>query len=204
MQDVTLRPATRDDAGRMLAVYAPYVERTTASWEYEVPSRPVFVGRLEERQAQGFPWLVAEADGAVLGYAYAGRFGARRGYDWDAEVTIYLSPDAHRRHVGKALYAALLALLYRQGYHNCYALVTYPNDASAAFHRAMGFRELARLPGAGYKAGQWLDLSYFWTPLAPAVPDPAPPVSFYALDPAEVRRILARAARLITWREGTS
>lgn len=201
MQDVILRPAARQDAGRMLAVYAPYVERTTASWEYEVPSRPEFARRVEEHQAAGFPWLVAEAGGAVLGYAYAGRFGARRGYDWDAEVSIYLSPDAHRRHVGKALYGALLALLYRQGYHNCYALVTHPNEASALFHKAMGFRELARLPGAGYKAGTWLDLSYFWTPLAPAVPQPTPPVPFQALDPGEVRRILVRAARLITWRE---
>ena len=134
MPGITLRMARPEDAGGMLAVYAPYVEHSTASWEYEAPSLAEFSGRLREHLDTGFPWLLAEEDGAVLGYAYAGRFAARRGYDWDAEVTVYLSAAAHRRHAATALYTALLALLRRQGYVNCFALITHPNPASAAFH----------------------------------------------------------------------
>ena len=111
MPGITLRMARPEDAGGMLAVYAPYVEHSTASWEYEAPSLAEFSGRLREHLDTGFPWLLAEEDGAVLGYAYAGRFAARRGYDWDAEVTVYLSAAAHRRHAATALYTALLALL---------------------------------------------------------------------------------------------
>ena len=84
MPGITLRMARPEDAGGMLAVYAPYVEHSTASWEYEAPSLAEFSGRLREHLDTGFPWLLAEEDGAVLGYAYAGRFAARRGYDWDA------------------------------------------------------------------------------------------------------------------------
>jgi len=100
----------------MLAVYAPYVEHSTASWEYEAPSLAEFSGRLREHLDTGFPWLLAEEDGAVLGYAYAGRFAARRGYDWDAEVTVYLSAAARRhravhRIAGSAAQAGLRQLL---------------------------------------------------------------------------------------------
>ena len=114
MPGITLRMARPEDAGGMLAVYAPYVEHSTASWEYEAPSLAEFSGRLREHLDTGFPWLLAEEDGAVLGYAYAGRFAARRGYDWDAEVTVYLSAAAHRavhRIAGSAAQAGLRQLL---------------------------------------------------------------------------------------------
>ena len=108
MPGITLRMARPEDAGGMLAVYAPYVEHSTASWEYEAPSLAEFSGRLREHLDTGFPWLLAEEDGAVLGYAYAGRFAARRGYDWDAEVTVYLSAAAHRRLQGRPVAGSFL------------------------------------------------------------------------------------------------
>ena len=161
MPGITLRMARPEDAGGMLAVYAPYVEHSTASWEYEAPSLAEFSGRLREHLDTGFPWLLAEEDGAVLGYAYAGRFAARRGYDWDAEVTVYLSAAAHRRHAATALYTALLALLRRQGYVNCFALITHPNPASAALHRSLGFKQAGVLRRVGYKFGRRIDTE-FW------------------------------------------
>ena len=197
MGSVILRPARRGDAGRMASVYAPYVQGTTVSWETRVPGRVEMARRLDQHLAAGFPWLAAELDGALLGYAYAGRLAERDGYAWDAEVSIYLAADAHRHRVGKALYAALLALLAQQGYCNCYALITHPNPGSAAFHQAMGFREIARLPGAGYKLGQWVWLSYFFVPLRPLPAQPLPPVPFSALDPQLVQDYLARAGAMI-------
>ena len=160
------------------------------------PPPAEFSGRLREHLDTGFPWLLAEEDGAVLGYAYAGRFAARRGYDWDAEVTVYLSAAAHRRHAATALYTALLALLRRQGYVNCFALITHPNPASAAFHERMGFAEAARLPHAGYKDGRWLGLSYYQLTLQPLPAVPVPPVPLSALGAAETERSLRDAAAL--------
>ncbi|MFR5628307.1 MAG: N-acetyltransferase family protein [Ruthenibacterium lactatiformans] len=151
MPGITLRMARPEDAGGMLAVYAPYVEHSTASWEYETPSLAEFSGRLREHLDTGFPWLLAEEDGAVLGYAYAGRFAARRGYDWDAEVDIVCrrTPAA----ATTALYTALLALL-RAG-RLCFALIPHPSPASAAFHFGWALpnapaRRLQGQPVAGF------------------------------------------------------
>lgn len=196
MPEITLRMARGADADAMLRVYAPYVTSSLASWEYEPPSPAEFARRVREHLAAGFPWLLAEADGAALGYAYAGRLAERRGYDWDAEVTVYLDAAAHRRHIGTALYTALLTLLAAQGYVNCYALVTDPNPASAAFHRRMGFAEAARLPHSGFKHGQWLGLSYYHKALCAPPARPAPPVPVTALDGAWTARQLQSAARL--------
>ena len=197
MDPIRLRTAQETDVGRMLAVYAPYVTGSTATWEYAVPSRDEMLARLEEHRAQGFPWLVAEGAQGMMGYAYAGRFAQRRGYDWDAELSIYLSQDARGNGIGKALYAALLALLAKQGYCRCYALVTHPNEASEAFHRALGFREEARLEKIGYKLGRWLDLSYYSIALREPPVQPRPPRPLAQLDEAAVRTILDRAAAMI-------
>lgn len=196
MPPISLRAAREADVPAMLRIYAPYVTSSTASWKYEPPSAAEFAERLRAHRAAGFPWLLAEADGAVLGYAYAGRFAERRGYDWDAEVTVYLSPAAHRRHIGAALYTALLALLRAQGYVNCYALVTDPNPASEAFHRSMGFAEAARLPRAGYKQGRWVGLFYYHKALCAPPEHPAAPIPAEQLDAAQKAQILADAARL--------
>ena len=208
MSHIILRAACEADADAMLQIYTPYVTGTRASWEYEPPRPDVFAARVREHLDAGFPWLLAEeggvnhaggmshTGGTVLGYAYAGRLGERRGYDWDAEATVYLSAAAHRRHIGTALYTALLELLRAQGYVNCYALITDPNPASEAFHRRMGFAEAAHLPGAGYKQGQWIGLFYYHKLLCTPPEQPVPPVPLRALDGARVAGILEDAARL--------
>lgn len=193
MATVTIRPATVSDVGMMLAIYAPYVLNSTASWETALPSRREFAARLQRCQDSGFPWLVAEEDGAILGYAYGGRLGERSGYDWTAQVSVYVAEDACGRGLGTALYGALLAVLKLQGYCSCYALVTESNGASAGFHRAMGFREAARLPNAGFKNGKWLNLLYFYLPLNPCSLSPQPPTPFLRLDPAQLSRVYRKA-----------
>lgn len=193
MATVTIRPATVSDVGMMLAIYAPYVLNSTASWETALPSRREFAARLQRCQDGGFSWLVAEEDGAILGYAYGGRLGERSGYDWTAQVSVYVAEDACGRGLGTALYGALLAVLKLQGYCSCYALVTESNGASAGFHRAMGFREAARLPNAGFKNGKWLNLLYFYLPLNPCSLSPQPPTPFLRLDPAQLSRVYRKA-----------
>lgn len=188
-----LRFATTADAAAMLAIYTPYVTNTTVSWEYAPPPLAEFTGRIASHAAAGFPWLCAEENGALLGYAYASRYAARRGYDYSVETTVYVSGAAHRRGAGKALYRALLALLTAQGYCTAFALITDPNPKSDAFHRALGFTKEASLPRMGYKQATWLNLGVYARPLC-ALPDrPAPTIPVQNLPAQTVRNILTEA-----------
>ena len=184
-----LRPANETDCAAMAAIYAPYVNETDVSWEYEAPDAAGMAKRLREHVAAGYPWLAAEEAGTLLGYSYAGRYAARRGFDWDTELTVYLDRSARGRGVGTALYAALLSCLRRQGVVNAYALVTSPNEASDAFHTALGFSRAALLPACGYKCGRWVGLSYYHLALAEPAPHPAP---FEPFSPSDVAAQLRR------------
>ena len=188
---VTIRLATQSDVAAMLAIYAPYVENTTISWEYTVPTQAEFAARLCEKTKAGFPWLVAEEDGALLGYAYAGRFAQRKGYDWSAEATVYVDAAVRGRQVGQRLYKALLTLVRAQGFVTVYALITYPNEPSAAFHQKMGFVEEARLANTGFKHGQWLGLSYYSKALCEAPATPLPTHRLVALPDSTLRAAFA-------------
>ena len=118
-----IRFATEKDLPAMLALYKPYVEETTYSFEYDTPCLRTFTQRFYDHIAQ-FPWLVWEEDGAVLGYAYAGAPWERAAYRWCAEVSIYLHPSIHGRGIGRKLYSVLEDILTKQGYRVAYALIT--------------------------------------------------------------------------------
>ena len=163
---MSIRAATEKDIPAMLAIYAPYVENTTWSFEYDVPCSKTFTRRFYEHIDQ-FPWLVWEEEGTVLGYAYAGAPFGRAAYRWDAESSIYLAPQAQGRGVGRALYAALEQILIRQGYRNLYAIITAENTGSLEFHRKVGFEPMALFPDCGYKHGKWLGVAWLRKQLAP-------------------------------------
>ena len=148
MQNIRIRPAEERDIPAMLAVYAPYVEETAVSFEYAVPSPEEFRARLA--RVQGFyPWLVAEQEGRVLGYAYASRFHPRAAYDWSVEVSIYLGRQERGRGLGRQLYETLEAILRAQNVLSAYACIAlaetpdeYIDHASIRFHERMGNVEL--------------------------------------------------------------
>lgn len=150
-----LRFATQEDVAQMLAIYAPYVQHTTYSFEYEVPDEEEFMRRFRTYTAQ-FPWLVWEEQGRVLGYAYGSAPFDRAAYGWCAESSIYLAPEAQGRGIGRKLNTALEQILEKQGYRVLYALVTTENEASLAFHRKLGFETTAVFPNCGWKFGRWL------------------------------------------------
>lgn len=154
---MTIRDARRSDVPAMLAIYAPFVEHTAVSFEYEVPTEAEFARRLEEHQA-AFPWLVCEENGRVMGYAYAGRAFERAAYGWNAEISCYLAPELRDRGVGRRLYARIEEILTRLGYYKLFAVVTSANAPSVAFHRALGFRDAACFRNVGYKQGGWYDV----------------------------------------------
>lgn len=151
---MAIRHATLADLPRILEIYGPYVKNTAISFEYTVPSLESFTQRFLGITAQ-FPWLVWEEDGCILGYAYGSLPFERAAFQWSAEASIYLCPEAKGRGIGKALYAALEQLLQKQGYRKVYAIITTANDDSIAFHKAVGYRHTATMPDCGYKLGKW-------------------------------------------------
>lgn len=169
------RIATGADVPAMLAIYGPYVQKTAYSFEYEVPTEENFAGRLN-RIGAAFPWLVCEDEqGEILGYAYAAPAFERAAYMWDADLSVYLAPRAHRCGIGRAFYAILEDILAQQGYHNIYALVSGANEISAAFHRALGYELMTVMPKTGFKFGAWYDMYWFHKRLCPPVaPNGAP------------------------------
>ena len=101
-----IRPACPDDAERFRDIYAYYVDRTAVTFEYEAPSAEAFREKIAATLTR-YPYLAAEEDGTVVGYAYAHPFVGRAAYGWSAETTIYLAPDARGRGIGRTLYGAL-------------------------------------------------------------------------------------------------
>ena len=151
---MSIRQATTADVPQILAIYAPYVENTAISFEYTVPTLVEFTQRFENITAQ-FPWLVWEENGNILGYAYGSLPFERAAYQWCAEASIYLRPEAQGRGIGRKLYAALEEILKNQGYRKVYAIITTANEPSIAFHQAVGYRHTATMPDCGYKFGKW-------------------------------------------------
>lgn len=164
---MSIRIATEADVPAMLEIYRPYVENTTYSFEYEVPSREAFTRRFRDHIAQ-FPWLVWEDSGTVLGYAYAGAPWERAAYRWCAEVSIYLSPQIQGKGIGRALYTRLEEILSRQGYRLVYALITSENRPSLDFHYRLGYTYRAEFPECGYKKGKWLGVTWLEKRLQPS------------------------------------
>jgi phosphinothricin acetyltransferase len=149
-----IRIATEADVPQMLAIYAPYVLNTAVTFELEVPTKEEFAARIQNTLCN-FPYLVAEDQGEILGYAYADAAFERRAFGYLADLSVYLHPDACGRGAGKRLYGLLEQILERQGYCRVYGLVTEENRGSCDFHEALGYREIARFHNAGKKFGRW-------------------------------------------------
>lgn len=173
------RLADQADVPAMLAIYAPYVRETAYSFEYEVPSFEIFAGRLSDIGAS-FPWLVCEESesGRILGYAYAAPAFERAAYMWDADLSVYIAPEAHQCGIGRTFYALLEDILGQQGYHNIYALVSGCNAPSVAFHYAVGYELMCVMPKTGFKFGAWHDMNWFAKRLSPPVDPAHAPIPF--------------------------
>jgi phosphinothricin acetyltransferase len=163
------------DGAACAAIYAPFVAGSVASFEAEPPSGEEMRGRIAAT-SRTHPWLVAERDGRVAGYAYGSAHRSRAAYRWAADVTVYVDARAHRTGVGRELYGALLPLLARQGLLIACAGVTLPNDASVGLHEAMGFEPVGVYRSIGYKQGRWWDVGWWQRRLAEPGEPPAEPL----------------------------
>jgi len=174
------------DAGACAAIYVPFVTDSAVSMEEQAPDEREFAARIE-RIARTHPWLVAERDGAVLGFAYGSAHRERPGYRWAADVAVYVAQDARRAGIGRALYDSLLPLLARQGLYVACAGITLPNDASVALHEAVGFTAVGVYRGIGFKNGSWRDVGWWQAELiphdGPPPASPGPPVRLETIRP---------------------
>ena len=180
-----IRGAAAEDAEALLAIYAPYVRGTAITFEYEVPGLEEFRRRILET-AEKYPYLCLEAEGRVVGYAYASPFRSRKAYQWIAETSVYLAPEARKRGWGKLLCQALEEACRSMGLVSLYACITVPREPgdpyvtadSAEFHAHLGYRELARFPGSGSKFGRWYDTVITEKVLNERRPDMPEPIRF--------------------------
>lgn len=158
---ISLRAATERDAEAFLSIYAPYVAKTAVTFEYEIPATEEFAARIRRVQEK-YPWLVAEADGKILGYAYAAPFHERAAYERAVELSVYVAPDKKRLGIGARLYEALELILKEQGILNLYACIACPEKEdeylaadSVRFHEKLGFQMVGKFHQCGYKFHRW-------------------------------------------------
>ena len=148
------------DASACAAIYAPFVRDTPISLEERVPTAQEIAERMETT-TQTHPWLVAEDETEVIGYAYATRHRERACYRWATDVTVYVSPQSQRRGVGRALYEALFKALAHQGFRMACAGITLPNQASVGLHEALGFKPVGVYRNIGWKFDAWYDVGWW-------------------------------------------
>ncbi|MGX7092489.1 GNAT family N-acetyltransferase [Hutsoniella sourekii] len=152
-----IREARLEDLPAIQSIYEPYVLETTVSFEYESPSLDDFANRLQTIQAE-YPFLVAQLEDTVVGYAYGHRYQERKAFDYTCEISIYLASSSQGYGIGHSLYQELEKQLKKAGFILLVAAITADNDSSLSFHQRNGFTLAGRLNKVGYKFGRWLDL----------------------------------------------
>jgi L-amino acid N-acyltransferase YncA len=159
MPPLILRPSTVADLAAITRIYGHAVEHGTGTFEIDLPDEPEMARRREAVLVNGLPWLVAERDGQVLGYAYANHFRPRRAYRFCLEDSIYLDPAAQGQGIGRLLLAELLAQCEARGARQVLAVIgDSANTGSIGVHRACGFEPVGVFNAAGWKHERWLDV----------------------------------------------
>ncbi|HFI0445685.1 TPA: N-acetyltransferase family protein [Streptococcus suis] len=154
---IEIRNAQVEDAANLVAIYAPYVEKTAITFETEVPTVEAFASRIE-KTLEKFPYLVAVEEGKIVGYAYASTYYARAAYDWTVELSVYVQKEARGKGIGTLLYTALEEELTARGFKNFLACIALPNPASIALHEKRGYQQVAHFKKVGFKFGTWHDI----------------------------------------------
>jgi L-amino acid N-acyltransferase YncA len=166
MSALAIRSAKPSDIPAIARIYTHAVLHGTASFELEPPDESEMARRQRTLVERGHPYLVAETDAAVLGYAYAGPYRARPAYRWSVEDSVYIAPDAQRRGIGRALLVRLIAESEARGFRQMIAVIGDSAQLpSIELHRALGFRLVGTFAAVGFKHGRWLDTVLMQRPL---------------------------------------
>ncbi|HEY6927710.1 MAG TPA: arsinothricin resistance N-acetyltransferase ArsN1 family B [Steroidobacteraceae bacterium] len=158
---LSVRPAIASDGEALARIYNYYIDNTVITFEEEPVSAGVMTKRVAEVQGASLPWLVAELDESVVGYAYASKWKVRSAYRYSVETTIYLEHGREGQGLGTRLYSELLSILRRQGVHAVMGGAALPNEASVALHEKLGFERVATFRQVGFKHQKWVDVAYW-------------------------------------------
>lgn len=194
--DITIRKASPEDGAALAAIYAPYVEKTAITFEYEAPSADEFTRRIEAI-SRDYPYLVCCADGVPVGYAYGSRQLERAAYQWNGEISVYLAEGCPLSGAGRALCRAVLSIMALQHVRNVYSIVTVGNGKSEHLHSLLGFRKLCVLPHTGYKKGRWYDTEWYEKELGNGSVPPFPFRSVREVADEEIQPVLENCAKEI-------
>lgn len=171
--NIHIRMAAEADSAAILAIYAYYVEETCISFELQTPAPAEFTARIQRTMLK-YPFLVAEREGEMIGFAYAADFKERAAYQWSVEVTIYLKNGLAGSGIGSMLYECLENILLAQGFQSLNACIYHPYPISKNFFSGKGFTQAAHFTRCAYKHGRWLDM--IWMEKIFSDPSAAPPV----------------------------
>lgn len=169
-----IRPTCEKDAAALARIYAYYVEKTAITFEYTAPDTTEMERRRQEI-SQRYPYLVAESDDNVVGYAYAHAFYGREAYAWSVESSIYVDVNARKHGIGRKLYEALEKALKSMGILNINACIAVPRDdqdpyvtnGSLDFHQRLGYTLVGRFHNSGYKFDRWYDVVWMEKMIGP-------------------------------------
>lgn len=190
-----IRLARIEDAPALAAIYEPYVRETAITFEYVPPTPAEFAERMRKTM-EFYPYLVAELDGRLVGYAYAGAFKGRPAYDWAVETSIYVARGHAGEGTGRALHDALERALAAQGVLNMYACIAVPDGEddetltrnSQRFHEHMGYRLVGEFYQCGFKGGCWYNMIWMEKMLGEHRADQPPVAPFPEVSVAYVER----------------
>lgn len=157
----TIRTVESSDAVAIAAIYNHYVTETVITFEEQPIDGEEMVRRIEDVRSASLPWLVAEENGRVVGYACAAPWKIRSGYRFSVEITVYLAPGNVGRGIGSLLYGCLISSLETLGVHAVIGGIALPNNASVALHEKFGFQKVAHFQQVGFKFNRWIDVAYW-------------------------------------------
>jgi phosphinothricin acetyltransferase len=149
------------DSSAIASIYNPYVADTVITFEEEPVQAAEIVRRISDVRSASLPWLVAEENSRVVGYAYANPWKSRSAYRFSVEVTVYVAANSRRCGIGSLLYSRLFSILETIGVHAVIGGVALPNDASVGLHEKFGFNKVAHFQQVGFKFNRWVDVGYW-------------------------------------------
>jgi phosphinothricin acetyltransferase len=149
------------DAAQVCEIYNHYVYTSHATFELEALNEAEMNERIVDLLSSGFPYLVAEENGEVIGYAYGHQFRPRRAYQQTVEVSVYVKYGCEGRGIASRLYEELIPQILNAGYHAVVAVIALPNDVSVRLHEKYGFEKAGHFREVGRKFDRWIDVGYW-------------------------------------------
>lgn len=161
-----IREVNSSDAENIASIYNHYISNTVITFEEATISANQMNDRVQEIVSTGLPWLVAEENGEIVGYAYASMWNGRCAYRFSVEITVYLSPYSVSKGWGTKLYEVLFSKLKEISIHVVIGGIALPNPVSVALHERFGMKKVAHFKEVGFKFGEWVDVGYWQVELS--------------------------------------